>query len=190
METLLEIGRRLIEERGIDDCSMSEVAAAAGSSIGSLYFRFGNRERFISEVMQRQLDGAREQLEVTIARLEGSASADEAISGVVSWLFEVFARNKGLLRVQLKRTLEAPEVWRPYQVFAGEIVERTIALIAPFEALGADPAWKDRVRVALQVVIGTLNNMLINDPGPLKLDDGRAAEEFSKLTRAYLAFRP
>ena len=42
-EALLEIGEHLIEQRGVDDCSMNEVAAAAGSSVGALYFRFGNR---------------------------------------------------------------------------------------------------------------------------------------------------
>ena len=55
-EALLEIGRRLIEQRGVDDCNMTEVAAVAGSSVGALYFRFGNKERFVSEVMQRQVD--------------------------------------------------------------------------------------------------------------------------------------
>ena len=61
-EALLEIGRQLIEQRGVDDCSMNEVAAAAGSSVGALYFRFGNKERFVSEVMRRQVDAIREQI--------------------------------------------------------------------------------------------------------------------------------
>src|SRR6516162_2269350 len=81
MEALLDIGRRLIEARGIDDCSMSDVAEAAGSSIGSLYFRFGNRERFIEEVMQRQIQSAREDFERLIAGLNASAKApDEVIT--------------------------------------------------------------------------------------------------------------
>src|SRR5271169_2819966 len=73
-EALLEIGRRLIEQRGVDDCNMNEVAAAAGSSVGALYFRFGNKERFVSEVMQRPVDAAREQLSSFLAEIEVKAT--------------------------------------------------------------------------------------------------------------------
>ena len=69
-ETLLEIGRRLIEQRGVDDCSMNEVAAAAGSSVGALYFRFGNKERFVSEVMRRQVDDTAKQIPIFLAEIE------------------------------------------------------------------------------------------------------------------------
>src|SRR6516165_11556024 len=75
MEALLDIGRQLIEERGIDDCSMSDVAEAAGSSIGSLYFRFGNRERFIDEVMQRHIAAGRSGFESFMGQLRASAEA-------------------------------------------------------------------------------------------------------------------
>jgi AcrR family transcriptional regulator len=186
MEALLDIGRKLIEERGIDDCSMSDVAEAAGSSIGSLYFRFGNRERFISEVMQRQLGSARQDFERLIADLNATAKApEEVIAGVTRWIVGVFGRNKGLLRAQLRRALESPQEWRPFQDFARFLVDETIAALARFTKLRVDPDWQLHVRIAMQIVFGTLNNILINRPGPLELDD-RAAKELSNAAVRYL----
>jgi AcrR family transcriptional regulator len=187
MEALLDIGRRLIEERGIDDCSMSDVAEAAGSSIGSLYFRFGNRERFISEVMQRQIRSAREDFERLIAGLNASAKApDEVITSVTQWTVDVFGQNKGLLRAQLRRALENPQEWRPFQDFARYLVEELITVLERFTRLRVDPDWQLHVRIAMQTLFGTLNNILINRPGPLDLDDRATAEELSKVVVRYL----
>jgi AcrR family transcriptional regulator len=187
MEALLDIGRRLIEARGIDDCSMSDVAEAAGSSIGSLYFRFGNRERFIEEVMQRHIAAGRSGFESFVAELNASAeSPDEIISAVTRWIVQVFAHSQGLLRAQLRRALENPQVWRPYQDLARLIVDELIKLLARYPEARADPDWQQHVRIAMQMVFGTLNNILINRPGPLELDDPKTAEELSRAVLRYL----
>jgi AcrR family transcriptional regulator len=187
MEALLDIGRQLIEERGIDDCSMSDVAEAAGSSIGSLYFRFGNRERFIDEVMQRHIAAGRASFESFTAGLSASTmTPDEIISAVTRWIVQVFAHNQGLLRAQLRRTLQSPQVWRPYQDLARLIVDQLIKLLARFPEINDDPDWQQHVRIGMQLVFGTLNNILINRPGPLEIDDPATAEELSKAVVRYL----
>jgi AcrR family transcriptional regulator len=187
METLLDIGKRLIEERGIDDCSMNDVAAAAGSSIGSLYFRFGNRERFISEVMQRQIEAARQDFARIASDVRDSAqSPDRVVLAVVGWLVRIFSENQGLLRSQLRRALEKPEVWRPFQDLAREVVGGTVKLLSTSRQIKADRDWEMHVRIAMQIVIGTLNNILINKPGPLELNEPGAAEELATVVIRYL----
>lgn len=187
MEALLDIGRRLIEERGIDDCSMNDIAAAAGSSIGALYFRFGNRERFIGEVMQRQIDDAARDFERVASDLRLSAQTPgEVISGIVGWLVRNFEKNQGILRAQLRRSLETPQVWRPFQDLAKTIISEAIGLLSRFRQIEADPDWQMHVRIAMQMTIGTLNNILINNPGPLELSDPRTAEEFGAAAVRYL----
>jgi AcrR family transcriptional regulator len=187
MEALLDIGRQLIEERGIDDCSMNDVAEAAGSSIGSLYFRFGSRERFISEVMKRHIEQGRESFERLTVELAGTPRPpDEIIAAVTRWIVGVFTQNQGLLRSQLRRTLETPQVWRPYQDLARQVVDKLITLLAHCPEMRDHPDWQQHVRIAMQLVFGTLNNILINRPGPLELDDPTTAEELSKAVVRYL----
>jgi len=187
MEALLDIGRQLIEQRGIDDFSMSDVAQAAGSSIGSLYFRFGNRERFIDEVMQRHITAGRAGFESLMAELASSGKPpDHIIAAVTRRIVDVFAHNQGLLRAQLRRALDNPQVWQPYQDLARLIVDELIKLLVCRPELRHDPDWQHHVRIAMQLVFGTLNNILINRPGPLELDDPRTAEELSRAVLRYL----
>lgn len=187
MEVLLEVGRRMIEERGIDDVRISDVASAAGSSIGALYFRFGNRERFIDEVMQRQIEVNRGDFDELARRLRTSAKTPDAVIGaVIDWLVSSYERNQGVLRSQMRRALETPQVWRPLQDLARYIVEEIGDLLRSLPESRAGSEWRTTLPVAMQLVYGTLNNILINRPGPLDLGDPATVTELTKAVLRYL----
>ena len=188
-ETLLEIGRRLIEQRGVDDCSMNEVAAAAGSSVGALYFRFGNKERFVSEVMRRQVDDTAKQIAILLAEIEAKAtSPSEVIEAAIKWFVLEFGKNRGLLRAQIRRALDNPQEWQPFQQIGRDLVDGAIAIIERLPELKQDDGWQRGVRVAMQMVLGTLNNIVINRPGPLDLSDDATSRELSRAAIRYLGW--
>jgi AcrR family transcriptional regulator len=188
-EALLEIGRRLIEQRGVDDCSMNEVAAAAGSSVGALYFRFGNKEQFVSEVMRRQVDATRQQLSNHLAEIGATASSpSQVIEAAVKWIVREFTENQGLLRAQIRRALDRPEEWQPFQNIGRELVEGTIRILDRFPDVQRDQEWQKHVRVAMQMILGTLNNAIINRPGPLGLSDKATTYELSRAATRYLGW--
>jgi AcrR family transcriptional regulator len=189
-EALLEIGRRLIEQRGVDDCSMTEVATAAGSSVGALYFRFGNKERFVSEVMQRQVDAIGEQIAVLLAEIDAKAtSPTEVIGATIKWTVIEFGKNRGLLRAQIRRALDNPQEWQPFQNIGRDLVDGAIAIIGRFPEYQRDDKWQRSVRIAMQMVLGTLNNIVINRPGPLELSDDATSQELFQAAIRYLGWR-
>jgi len=189
-EALLEIGRRLIEQRGVDDCSMTEVATAAGSSVGALYFRFGNKERFVSEVMQRQVDAIGEQIAVLLAEIDANAaSPTEVIEATIKWIVIEFGKNRGLLRAQIRRALDNPQEWQPFQNIGRDLVDGAIAIIGRFPEYQRDDKWQRSVRIAMQMVLGTLNNIVINRPGPLELSDDATSQELFQAAIRYLGWR-
>jgi len=186
-EALLEIGRQLIEQRGVDDCSMNEVAAAAGSSVGALYFRFGNKERFVSEVMRRQVDAVREQISNFLAELETKAtSPSDVIEALTNWFALEYGRNQGLLRAQIRRALDNPREWQPFQKVGREFIDGAIRILERYPDIQQDADWQRRVRIAMQIVLGTLNNAIINRPGPLELTDAATSRELSLAAIRYL----
>ena len=188
-ETLLEIGRRLIEQRGVDDCSMNEVAAAAGSSVGALYFRFGNKERFVSEVMRRQVDDTAKQIPVFLAEIEAKAtSPSEVIEAAIKWFVLEFGKNRGLLRAQIRRALDNPQEWQPFQQIGRDLVDGAIAIIEHLPEFKQDDGWQRGVRVAMQMVLGMLNNIVINRPGPLDLSDEATSRELSRAAIRYFGW--
>jgi len=188
-QALLEIGTRLIEERGIDGTGMNDVAAAAGSSVGALYFRFGNKERFVSEVMQQHLGKTRERLGRVLARIEATATSPrDVIDTMTRWIVRGFEQNQGLLRAQLRRALDYPDEWGPFRKLGQEIVEGTLKLLQRFPEVRNDEEWQMHVRIAMQMIFGTLNNVLINQPGPLELGDPTSSRELSRAVIRYLGW--
>ena len=187
-ENLLEIGRRLIEERGIDECNMNDVAAAAGSSIGALYFRFGNKDKFIREVMQRQVAASSEQLARAAAEIQTTAvSPADVIAGVIRFALLQYRENRGLLRASLSRSLGTPGEWEPIQTLGENVVNTAIRLLSPFPELHQDATWQRHVRIAMQMIFGTLNNILLGRPGPLQLSDpGMTGNELTEAATRYL----
>jgi AcrR family transcriptional regulator len=189
-ETLLEIGRRLIEQRGVDDCSMNEVAAAARSSVGALYFRFGNKERFVSEVMQRQVDETAKQIPILLAEIEANAKSPfDVIGATIKWFVLEFGKNRGLLRAQIRRALDNPQEWQPFQQIARDIVDGAIGIIKRLPDVQHDDGWQRKMRIAMQMVLGTLNNIVINRPGPLELSDDATSNELSRAAIRYLGWK-
>ena len=188
-EALLEIGRRFIEQRGIDDSSMNEVAAAAGSSVGSLYFRFGSKEQFVSEVMRRMVDATRQQLSNHFAEIEANASSpSQVIEAAVKWIVGEFTENQGLLRALNCRALDRPEEWQQFRNIARELVEGSIRILDRFPDVQQDQEWQKHVRIAMQMILGTLNNIIINRPGPLELSDQATPYELSRAAIRYLGW--
>jgi AcrR family transcriptional regulator len=188
-EALLEIGRHLIEQGGVDQCSMNDVAAAAGCSIGSIYFRFGNKERFVNEVMRRQIDATRELIARFLVELEGNAtSPSEVIEATTQWLVLEYSKNQGLLRAQIRRSFDNRQKWQPFQEIARELVHGAIRILERFPKLRQDNSWQTGVRIAMQMILGTLNNAVINQPGPLELTDKAMSRELSKAAIRYLCW--
>jgi AcrR family transcriptional regulator len=186
-EALLEIGKRLIAEHGIDGCNMPDVAAAAGSSIGSFYFRFGNKETFVREVMNRYVEETRGLLAKVLKKTSVEAkSPSDVVTAMVAWVVIGARRNQGLLRAQLGRALSDPKEWVPFRLLGQEIVEGMIELLAGYPELEHDPDWQRHVRIAMQLIFGTVNNALINHPGPLELRDPAMAAELSRAACRYL----
>jgi AcrR family transcriptional regulator len=186
-EALLEIGRRLIEQRGVDDCSMNEIAAAAGSSVGALYFRFGNKERFVREVMQRQIEATRAQILSFLAEIEVTATSPSAvIETVIKWFVLEYGKNRGLLRAQIRRALDDSQEWQPFQKMGRELIDGAVRILERFPAITQDKEWQRRVRIAMQMILGTLNNIVINRPGPLELSDDATSKELCRAAIKYL----
>jgi hypothetical protein len=97
-------------------------------------------------------------------------------------------QNQGLLRAQIRRAIDHQKEWAPFQALGQVIVEGMIALLARFPEVGRDQQWRRHVRIAMQMIFGTLNNVLINRSGPLVLADDTTDHELSRAAIRYLGW--
>ena len=83
-------------------------------------------------------------------------------TGAIAW----HRRYEGLVRASLRRATGEAETWTPIREL-GELqisyaLPRMLALVPAEARTGAE----ERVRLAFQILFGTLNNMILINPGP------------------------
>jgi AcrR family transcriptional regulator len=127
---LLEAGARLFTERGYEDVSMSEVAAAAGISKGLLYHYFPGKREFFAATLDAAADELRA-LTVTDPDLPPLEQLGSAVDAYLDW---IEAHSDGYARL-LHSAGALNDVASLVQRMREETAERIVAGLA-----GNDPS--------------------------------------------------
>jgi AcrR family transcriptional regulator len=192
---MLRAGRELIESSGnLDDLSITDIVAHAGTSIGAFYRRFDNKDAFFdvvqSTVMTEGLDYVREIVERDPAWQSNDART--IADAVVALHVKTFRRNRGLYNASLLRASQRKDSWDAVKQMNREalnlMVPRLVtALAKERRAKASEPEALDfEVRAALQLIAGMLVNSVLNDPGPLSLTSRRLTPSLQTLFRRCL----
>src|SRR5438874_4190373 len=84
---IVEAMRASVAARGVAGSTFDHVAREAGVSRGLLHYYFGTKERLLIEVVRRESEVTRDQLERTVG---AASSAEEVLSGLVQSFEEFF----------------------------------------------------------------------------------------------------
>jgi AcrR family transcriptional regulator len=177
-DRLLKAGQRLIAKRDFDSTSVADIAGAAGCSVGAFYQRFRDKDGFFGALIAQYVSEARA---TTVALFE-KFHDDRLIGALVLATATRFRGNRGLIRAAIRKQLEEPTVWEPIRRQGYFAADSFIAWQAARLGRKLTPSEIIATRFAFQVLYGTLNNAIINRPGPLDLAD---AEFVVQLERAF-----
>jgi AcrR family transcriptional regulator len=182
-DRLLAAGYRLVEESDFDAMPVAAIAAQAGCSVGAFYFLFADKDSFLRALVAAMLEHGRAEVP---ALLQAADAVDPAAT-VVRLLVASFRRRPGLLRSALRRSMEDPAVWAPLREQGRFVADQLVAALARHQGRKLTKAAEQRTRFAFQMVMGTLVNALVNQPGPLQLGDARLEEELLRAFRLVMA---
>lgn len=185
-QALLGAGRELLAKRDFAAVSVAQIAAACQVSVGAFYGRFRDKMAYF-EALRALV------MEETSASIDRYLAQERWEDVPTSVLLDKAARfmvlgtqaNRGVMRASLRHASTKPEEWQPHRQNGEAIVERMVQLLVPRLSLPADVA-ELRVRFAMQAVFSVLVNALLNDSGPLHLDDERMIPELSRMMAGYL----
>ena len=182
---LLRAGLKTIETRGIAGLSMAGVAADAGASIGSLYFRFGNKSQFVGAALAVALDEFRDR-EFKLCDLAAREKWTErqVLEGWVAMLVGVVRDKRAILREMISHMAAQPNSWDPIHEQRRELEQRLFLLLPTGRGPGSVRTM--RLRIGLQAVAANLIHMLIVDPGPLRIDDRSVTDTLCDLFFSYI----
>jgi AcrR family transcriptional regulator len=169
---LLQAGAELLRTRSLAELSIEALCAKVGATVGAFYSRFDSKEAYFNALMALAArDGERR-----LAELPGDAALKEAdlaercrflVSGIIGWIRE----HEGLMRAALQHDDTRSDKWNTFKGLARATTARATPLLLPAMGKGHKAAKTRGIAFGFQVVLGTLVNAILNDPGPLSLHD-------------------
>ena len=159
---ILDAAEALIEEKGLADASVPEIARRAGSSVGGFYARFRDKNELLRTLEERFFD----QLGVRLERLTaptrwGDASIAEIIPHCVGELVHTFRERRALIRVFMHRASHDAEFMEEGLRFRRKVSERISALLLRRRDDIRHPDPELSIDLGVQVAFGLMQQAVL-----------------------------
>ena len=170
---LFAAGAEMLRSRSLAELSIEALCAEVGATVGAFYSRFESKEAYFNALIELAARDGEQGLS-RIASSQRLANADLAelcrllVGGVIGWA----RKHEGVLRAALQHDDTRPDRWTTFKRLARAT---TLAATAPLlRVMGKErkTAKTRAIAFGYQVVLGTLVNAILNDPGPLSLHNG------------------
>ena len=177
---LLKTGAEMLRRRSLAELSIEALCAEVGVTVGAFYSRFESKEAYFNALMALAArDGERRVSEMAADTggrdAELAARCHQLVGGIIAWM----RAHEGVLRAALQHDDNKPDQWTPFKRLARANTERATPLLLPAMGTGRRAAKSRAIAFGFQVVLGTLVNAILNDPGPLSLRDKELEERLS-----------
>lgn len=165
---LLRDGADMLRARNLAELSIEALCTEVGVTVGAFYSRFESKEAYFNALMALAARDGEQRLG-EIRRPSADTGLDQLchviVSGVIAWMRD----HEGVLRAALQHDDTRPDKWTPFKALAQATTARATPLLLPAMGKGRKAAKTRAIAFGFQVVLGTLVNAILNDPGPLQL---------------------
>jgi AcrR family transcriptional regulator len=177
-DALIRTGFQLLKKREFDSITVAELSRSAGYSVGAFYARFRSKEEFFNAMVTHHLVDRKAFLEQLFSTFQNDHLIDELIEDMVHY----FWINQKFWRAALVRSMHDPEFWAPIRQSGHDLADKVVARLSEQANRPLTELEETNVRFAFQITLGTINNTIINRPGPIFMNQRLFVE---KLTRAF-----
>lgn len=178
-DRLLAAGFKLLRRGHFDEMSVADIAHAAGCAVGSFYLRFVDKDQFFLALAELRREQSRAQLETWYDGVTRDSIVARAMQREVGFVVD----QPDFWRAALRRGATDPDFWQEFRELGRESVTRFLETYAGLIGRSPDESETEHVRFAFQMVRGTLNNTLMNQPGPLRFDDPEFRRQIERAFR-------
>jgi AcrR family transcriptional regulator len=187
---LIQAGRRVMGAKEFEAVRISEIARTAGASVGAFYGRFANKEVFFSAIQEITVSDIEAGMRALLAQPSvEKAVASEFLFAIARFWVGFYRTHRGLYLASFKHSRTRPSSWTPFKRLGRNLVSLVIKQLAP-RLRQLDRARSEReIRIAFQFVNGLLVNAVVNDPGPMSLDDAEMERSVARFLCAYFGIQ-
>ena len=176
-EKLLEAAESVFAAKGYNGAKISDIAKEAGCSVGSVYFRFKDKDALFFAIAEEFIEDSRAGLENVF---EANASREQIVRSFVTRSAANFRKHRGLFRAIVERGFDHPLAMKAIFGFRDRFA------MALEKALRIDSESSVNVRAMTQMIYGFLIVGILNRAAPTQINDTRAIDGLADACIAYL----
>ena len=177
-DALIKTGFQLLKKRDFDSITVAELSQSAGYSVGAFYARFRSKEALLDALAAHHRKARKAALEHFFSSHNNDDFIDELIRDIIHYHWN----NRNFWRTAQVRGMRDPEFWAPIRQGGHDVASKTIEMLSEQADRPLTDEEEINVRFAFQITFGTLNNTVINRPGPIFMNQKLFIE---KLTEAF-----
>jgi AcrR family transcriptional regulator len=189
LDRLLDAAEALLEDKGFDDVGVAEVAQRAGSSVGSFYARFPDKDALLQELQERFVVEGMATADDALdpARWDGAA-IPEIVAAVVAFLVRIHRDRHGLLRALWLVQATRPEFRERATELSLHVSRGLASLLLARRSEIAHPDPARAVAFGVWQVLASLKHATLDPEEAIALRRVSERALPAELTRAYLAY--
>jgi len=177
---LLQAGADMLRTRSLAELSIEALCAKVGATVGAFYSRFESKEAYFNALVGL---AARDGNAMLSRMAQNEQLKDTSlsnlcrllVSAIVGWMRD----HEGVLRAALQHDDTRPDRWGTFKGLARASVAHATPPLLCVMGRGREAAKTRGIAVSFQVVLGTLVNAILNNPGPLSIHDGELEERLA-----------
>jgi len=186
---ILEAAATLFSEKGYEQTTTHQIAAAAGVSVGALYRYFDSKQVILREIYSQEITGLRQRAlqEFSVADLVGK-DLPQLLRETLTVVFRVYAEHPGLRRVLAEQSRKIPELIELRGALEADVHQgvRQILRAVPGATLSDVDAGAYLVSLFLEAL---MDDHLLYRKGASPFDDERVIEAASELVVRFVMGR-
>lgn len=167
---LMNEGLALLKEHDFESLSIETLCERCETTVGSFYARFENKEAFVDALQRLVVEDAKRELS---AAYDSDRAPRDTLGHLLNWVCKggvIWIReHEGLVRASLRRASSDRRSWTPIRELGRFHVTLCLPRIVQLVGRETDADLEGRIRLAFQMMYGTLNTMVLINPGPLSL---------------------
>jgi AcrR family transcriptional regulator len=188
---LIKAGEQVFARKGYDEAHVTDIAGAAGCSIGSFYRRFRDKEALFRALHLQFAARTRENFDRFFAMPQWrEAPTAEVIHVLVLNTARRIERHPGFFRALFQRTLAgAGQLYRPALLAADEYSGRKLAAFLAGRGEGVARDLDEACILGLRTVQAALIHRVLHEQNPAYTTPTFAVDSLGRMLTLYLGVR-
>jgi AcrR family transcriptional regulator len=178
-ERLVQTAFELLEHTDLEAITIAEITRAAGYSVGAFYARFRSKSEFFEAMLAQHIAHR----ETTRNRLLATRPDDELVDAIIEDLVTSYWERRRFWRAALIRSTHDPALWEPLRNHGRAFADGLVSRITERIRRPLTSAEDANIRFAFQLALGTINNAIINRPGPIFMGQAAFIENLARAFR-------